>query len=752
MESKPAMVKAGRYIGLIASALLIGYISSMPGFIGYYDATVNKELTLTPSAQKVLADLGDEPLEVTAYNNMLGRYWFLGAPESYNQNLAAWEPYMRFKHNIVLHKTVTYYDSTWDSNNFQLRGYPGKNLKEIAEQYAKNNEIKLSSVMSPEQIQKVIDLRPELNRYVMQLKWKGKTTMLRVFDDQTMWPSETEVSAALKRLQQAKLPKIGFLTGNLERDINKGGDRDYETLTNLSTFRNSLVNQGFDVDTLSLETQDVPADISTLVVADPKVALSSVVMGRLQQYIDRGGNLLIAGEPGKQALLNPLLKQLGVQIMDGLLIQESKDLAPDLATPVLTKVAGTFTKALEKKVVDSQKVSMPGAAGLSFTAGGAFTIEPLLMTDAKLSWNRIKPLDKDLMTSADASSSDENASSVTAIPVSGKTVVLNAAANTAVAKSGSAGAGSGHDGADKSSPGASSSDASAGADEKQKKALALQNSLNEMMKGPGTPEEKKQKAQEMIAAANKEAEDGMTPEMRKRSDSVRALLIDIFKGPGTPEEKRQKQLDLFANLKKARAAREASEAASGSASASSSMPAPASSSAVTSAGKKASAAASRPTQKMITKMAVTSASGGTSATMNRPGQSSGEKKNAAVGTVTYSAADGDVRGPIPTVLSLTRKVNGKEQRIVVSGDADFMSNAELSRFNMRTANFVFNTALFSWLSNGEFPIDTSRPDPKDKRVNVTPDQVDILKILFVWVLPGLLLAFAVILLIRRKRR
>jgi ABC-2 type transport system permease protein len=393
--------------------------------------------------------------------------------------------------------------------------------------------------------------------------------------------------------------------------------------------------------------------------------------------------------------------------MDGLLIQQSKDLAPDLVVPDLTKVAGTFTKALEKKVADSQKVSMPGAVGLSFTAGGAFTIEPLLMTDAKLSWNRIKPLDKDLMTSADASS-DENGASMTVVPVSGKvtganSAVVNIAAGkaavqkTAVVTKGAAPAGD--------------TAGQAAMEEKQKKALALQNALNEIMKGSGTPEEKKQKAQEMIAAANKSAEDAMTPEMKKRSDSVRALLVDIMKGPGTPEEKRQKTLDLMASLRKAKAAA------------------------------------------VVTGMAAAPAvSVGASAMMSRSGRSLGEKRNAAAGTVSFLAADGDVRGPIPTVLSLSRKVNGKEQRIIVAGDADFMSNAELNRFNLRTANFVFNTALFSWLSNGEFPIDTSRPDAKDKRVNVTADQVDLLKILFIWVLPGILLAFAAILLIRRKRR
>jgi ABC-2 type transport system permease protein len=551
MESKPAMVKAGRYVAIVASALLIGYVSSIPALIGYYDATAYKYRTITPQVQKVLADLGDEPLEITAYNNLFDRFWYLGNPESYNANLARWEPYVRFKNNIKIN-TVCYYDSALD-NQYMSRTQ-AKSLKELAQQYSKTMNVKLDEkILTPAQIHKIIDLRPEFNRYVMQLKWKGRTTFLRVFDDAQQWPGETEVAAALKRLQQAKMPKVAFLTGELERDVEKLGDRDYKAITTLTKFRYSLVNQGFDVVTVSLDTQEVPADIATLVIADPKIKFSAAIMAKLQQYISNGGNLLIAGEPGKQEILNPLLQPLGVQLTNGTIIQESKEMAPNLATPEVTPAAAAFYDLLKRNAEDSLKVAMPGAAGLSYAANGAFAVQPLLTTDAKLTWNRIKPLDLDLATNASAGT---NMSSGMAV------VQVSAAASSSVE----------------------------------------------------------------------------------------------------------------------------------------------------------------------------------------------ENKPAATGTVTFSAQDGDVRGPITTAVSLTRKINGKEQRIVVTGDADFMSNVELNRFNMRTANFAFNTALFSWLSYGEFPIDASRPDPKDVKGNVSVDQVDRLRIIYVWILPALLAAAGAVLLIRRKRK
>jgi ABC-2 type transport system permease protein len=76
----------------------------------------------------------------------------------------------------------------------------------------------------------------------------------------------------------------------------------------------------------------------------------------------------------------------------------------------------------------------------------------------------------------------------------------------------------------------------------------------------------------------------------------------------------------------------------------------------------------------------------------------------------------------------------------------------LGRFNIQTCNFDFGTAIFSWFTHGEFPIDTSRPPSQDKRLNLTDSGLTFLKVMLMGVLPGLLLVFGSILLIRRKRK
>jgi len=516
METTSTWVKVCRYSLIFIITIGIGYLSSIPQLIVYFDVTREKTNTIKPDTQKIVEELGDEPLEVTGYANILGGFMEDGNPESYQLNINRWAPYVRFKHNIKL-KTVMYYD-TLNLGNGIMKANPGKTLEEIVKKIAETGDMRLSQFKRPEEIRKMVDLSQEPNYYIMQLKYKGKQTFLRVYPDNEHWPSETEISAAFKRLLQAKIPKILFVTGNLERNINKMGDREYRALANFKEFRNSLINQGFDVDTIRLQTESIPDNISTLVLADPKTTLSGVEMAKIQNYIDKGGNLLISGEPRKQAMLNPLLSQFGVQLMAGAIVQTSRDLEPHLAAPFLTGTGANLYPPLKGAHTDSVVISMPMATALGIENSSPYTIKPLLVTDPRKSW-----------------------------------------------------------------------------------------------------------------------------------------------------------------LKK---------------------------------------------DKFVTDSA----------------------------KVKFEPEKGDLQKSFPIAVSLTRKTKGKEQRIVVAGDADFMSNIELNRFNMRTANFAFNTGIFSWLSYGEFPISSYRPAPKDTTLLIKREQVKYFRIAFIWVLPGIMLAIGALILIRRKRK
>jgi ABC-2 type transport system permease protein len=520
-ETKPWQVKTVRYAVIVISVLVIGYITALPKLIGYWNTTADKTNTLTANAQTIIKELGNDPLEVTIYSNFLDNYSFLGLPEQRNQIISLWEPYLRFKPDIKFN-FVNYYDRPLGLDYDMFSYYKGKTMPQIAAQKAKGGGLDLAMFKTPEQIRKIVDLKPELNRFVMQLRYKGRTTFLRIFNDQMVWPSETEVSAAFKRLLQADMPRFGFISGDGERSPDKKGDREYKLQTSDKTFRFALVNQGFDMDTLHLDKQDIPSGMAGLVLADPQRALSPVVVQKITDYIAKGGNVIISGEPGRQQLINPLLKSLGVQLTDGMLEQKSEDNAPWLMLPNLTQHSIALSKMLDKPSIDTLPVSLNGTAALQYTETSGFKIHPLLKTNS------------------------------------------GTAHNTSV----------------------------------------------------------------------------RNPDLALMGDNGAQDSKIIDSKPGT----------------------------------------------------------------------------------------------------------------FITSVALTRQINGKEQRIVVSGDADFMSNIELRRYAPRTSNFYFNTGIFSWLSYGKFPVDTSRPDARDNRVTVSTDRIKLLKIWYIWMLPGVLLAFGSVLLIRRKRK
>ena len=60
----------GKYIGVLLLACLLGYISSRPHLMTYYDATDMKTNTLTPNSQEVIAKL-EGGLTITTYVNAL---------------------------------------------------------------------------------------------------------------------------------------------------------------------------------------------------------------------------------------------------------------------------------------------------------------------------------------------------------------------------------------------------------------------------------------------------------------------------------------------------------------------------------------------------------------------------------------------------------------------------------------------------------------------------------------------------------
>lgn len=399
-ESKPWYVTTGKYLSIVIAALVIGYISSRPRMVAYLDATAAKSNTIHPRVQKILKDLGDEPLEVTLYTNLLGMNAASGFPQRRNLYLSRmWENYVRFKPDIQF-KYEYYYDAKPDNVIFKY--FPGKTVDEIAKDYAKSADLELSMFKTPAEMKKIIDLGPEDYNMVMQLKYKGKTTFLRTFIDG--WPGQEHVAAALARLQGLQMPTILFTTGNLERNITILGERGFSGSTIDKLVRGSLINNGFDIDTISLDKRDIPSasmNIAAVVLADPKTELSPVVKLKVNEYIGSGGNMMILGESGKEDMLNPIIEPLGIRFTKGILVQVSKNYAPDIIRPLLTRTAANLAEEysllqMKEDIEDTLIILSESAVPIEYIEHNtAFTKSPLAVTGSKLAWLKKGKLVKD---------------------------------------------------------------------------------------------------------------------------------------------------------------------------------------------------------------------------------------------------------------------------------------------------------------------------------------------------------------------
>ncbi len=380
-QTRSTGVKIGRYTFAILFVVVMGYVTSLPDINAYYDTTRFKDRTLTETSQELIKKL-KKPIKITSYVNAVHRTASHGAPTNRISDLNRFEQYRRFLPDMEM-DYVVYYDTLVRYND------TATTLLEKAEKAASAHKFDFEEMLPPEEIAKEVNLIPENNRLVRFVEYDGKRTPLRMFDDIFVYPKESEISAALKRLISGPA-KVGILQGNNERSTQSMEDAGYQIITKGVNIRGSLINQGFEpVDIYIDAVAEISQDISVLVVSDPKSTFSEDEADKIRGFIDAGGNLLIAGEPGRQSLLNPILEELGVSFAQGTLLQETENFEPDLLQALFT----TDARALGYGFYDGAVVSMPDAMAINFVDTSDFKITPILVTDQTSTWNKTEEFD-----------------------------------------------------------------------------------------------------------------------------------------------------------------------------------------------------------------------------------------------------------------------------------------------------------------------------------------------------------------------
>jgi len=419
-ESISRFKKARRYVIVIAIAFGIGYLTKSPYVNFYFDTTRNEILTITPHTQALLAKLNDGDLEIIGFSNLFNGYDRWGKT---NQNYiitTVWEPYIRFKPNIKF-TFLNYYDL--DSTDYHFKVDTGKTLREIAEKEAETYSVDFDQFLSPAEVNRMVDVKAEERRSFFLLKYKGRSAIVRTFNDGIYWPMENEIAAAINRLI-LPTPKIGFLCDEIERGPFSKRGRDYRMITHELGSRASVINAGFDIDTFSLHQKEIPAGLSALMIADPRTPISAESLVKIKNYIDTGGNVFITTEPDRKEVTKPLLDMLGLALHDGLLIQSSDKFSSDVVFPSMSDTARNLSPQMARDVKRTVKyygdkllrVAMAGANVLDYKEKDGFHVSPLLQTISGISWNRLAPIGNDsLQMKVEKKPDDENGSFVPAV-------------------------------------------------------------------------------------------------------------------------------------------------------------------------------------------------------------------------------------------------------------------------------------------------------------------------------------------------
>jgi ABC-type uncharacterized transport system involved in gliding motility auxiliary subunit len=142
----------------------------------------------------------------------------------------------------------------------------------------------------------------------MVVEYAGRSEHLTTLNEQTL-------SSALMRLARNRDQWVMYVTGHGERKLDGNANHD------LGEFGRRLTHNGYRVSSLNLTVaQEVPDNISLLVITQPQQKLFKGESAKLLRFVERGGNLLWLLDAEPLRGLESLAEQLHIDPLPGMVI------------------------------------------------------------------------------------------------------------------------------------------------------------------------------------------------------------------------------------------------------------------------------------------------------------------------------------------------------------------------------------------------------------------------------------------------
>ena len=284
---------------IIAILVVLNLIFS--NFYWHLDLTENKVYSLSPVTKDILKNL-DDLITVKVY---------------FSKDLPV---------NLSLVKTEV---NDLLSN---FNGYAGGNIKIEYKDPADNEEILQEVNMLG--IPKLQFNTVSKDEYIIK---EGYLGLALFFEDnkevlpvvQSLDNLEYELVRMIKHLQKGVKDKIYFISGHQESDLE----------INLQSLKKILEEQ-YEISSFDLvQADNIPIDINTLIIAGPREDFSDKELYLVDQFLMRGGSLLVLDEGVKlgenleatdteQSKLFSLIDHYGIKINNNLVLDSSRAMAP----------------------------------------------------------------------------------------------------------------------------------------------------------------------------------------------------------------------------------------------------------------------------------------------------------------------------------------------------------------------------------------------------------------------------------------
>jgi ABC-type uncharacterized transport system involved in gliding motility auxiliary subunit len=195
------------------------------------------------------------------------------------------------------------------------------------------------------------------------------------------YASEQDITSALIRLMNPGQKTIYFLTGHGERDIQNVSDAAYTSL------KTALEAKNYIVQSLNLIAQNkIPDDATIIVVAGPTQPISADEQALLQDFISKGGALVVMEEPAPLTQFGNSPDPLAAYLAANWGISFENDIVIDSNTSQpLYAVAATYGTHPITEKLQGLVSFYPTARSLSIAANMPNQPTPLVIT-ANTAW------------------------------------------------------------------------------------------------------------------------------------------------------------------------------------------------------------------------------------------------------------------------------------------------------------------------------------------------------------------------------